>query len=121
MSSESEIPVLQDLLFKGQSDTRNKQPEYSVDENKDVEIEQDEPNSEADNEQQIQHEEKPEELISDKEMPEELSEELLSELPDDIESSDQQRMIEEEIQRIMQKHMDKAYRQIKKLLKDKIS
>ena len=117
MSNESEIPVLQDLLFKGQSDSGNKEPEYSDDENKDVEIEQDETNSDTSSEPQIQHEEPPESLVPEEELQEDLSEEL----PDDIEPSNQQQMVDEEIRRIMEKHMDKAYKQIKKLLKDKIS
>ncbi|MCP4076805.1 MAG: hypothetical protein GY744_11555 [Gammaproteobacteria bacterium] len=117
MSNESDIPLLQDLLFKGQPDSGNKESEYSDDENKDVEIEQDETNSDSSSEQQVHHVELAESL----EPEEELQEELPEELPDDIESSYQQRIVDEEIRRIMEKHMDKAYTEIKKLLKDKIS
>ncbi len=113
MSNESDIPLLQDLLFKGQPDSGNKESEYSDDENKDVEIEQDETNSDSSSEQQVHHVELAESL--------EPEEELQEELPDDIESSYQQRIVDEEIRRIMEKHMDKAYTEIKKLLKDKIS
>jgi len=107
MNNGPEIPVLQDLLFQGQSDSANKQSENPVDENKDVEIEQDETNRETGKEQQTLHAEIPEE-----EVPEDLS----VELSDETESSNQQQMIDEEIRRIMEKHMDKAYKEIKKLL-----
>ena len=107
MSNESKIPVLQDLIFQGQSDSANRQSEKPVDENKEVEIEQDETNSETGNEQQTLHAEIPEELV-----PEDLS----VELSDEIEPSNQQQIIDEEIRRIMEKHMDKAYKEIKMLL-----
>ncbi len=117
MSNESDIPVLQDLLFKGQTDSGNKEVEYSDDESKDVEIEQDETGGEISNESPAQHEELPESL----EPEEELHDDPSAELPDDIEPGNQQQMIDEEIRRIMQKHMEKAYKEIKKLLKNKVS
>lgn len=106
MSDESKIPILHDLLFKGNVKIEKEEPVQSLDENTDFEIEQDEFEPDEYNGQNFSHED-------------------TNEAEDDIEQEKeptvQELIIDEEIRIILNKHMDKAYAEIIRLLNLKIS
>ena len=101
MNDESKIPILHDLLFKGKKKDEKEEPVQSLDENTDFEIEQDEHDIEQITQNSLN----------------ELKEELLNEKDPTVEESN----IDEEIRMILDKHMDKAYRKIIRLIKQKYS
>ncbi len=97
MSHEPEIPILQDILYRGHPDTEKSNSDQSLDENKDFEIEQDEPESDSSDQSESQTDE-------------------IKEV-----QSIQELLIDEEIRMILDKHMDKAYEEIIRLLNHKLS
>ncbi len=110
MSNEAEIPLLKDLLFRGQPEAEKKEASYSSDEHKDFKIEQDESDNEIIDEEEIVHQE------------ETVAEEIQQqELPDEINSSNKKQVGDDDIRLIIEKHMENAYAEIKQLLKDKTS
>ena len=111
MSNEAEIPLLKDLLFRGQQEAEEKETSYSTDEHKDFEIEQDESDSKINDEEEILHQEETEEAVAE--------EPQLEELPDEINSSNNQQIGDDDIRLILEKHMENAYIEITQLLKEK--
>lgn len=104
MNDEPQIPLLQDLLYRGHPESGKPEIIQTLDENTDFEIEQDEGDIEITFKQETLLEEEPEEKI-----------------PDKIDPSVQELLIDEEIRQILDKHMDKAYEEIIRLLNNRIS
>ncbi|MBT3205240.1 MAG: hypothetical protein HOM14_14780 [Gammaproteobacteria bacterium] len=113
MSNEADIPLLKDLLFRGQPEAEEIKTSYSSDEHKDFEIEQDESDSEIIDEEEIIHQEETDEPVTE-ETPQEG-------LPDEINSTNEKQVGDDDIRLILEKHMENAYAEIKQLLKDKTS
>ena len=119
MNDETKIPLLQDLLFKGQPDEIEKEYELSlaaltINESTDVEIEQDDVDSEIGDEQESLPEE-----ITDRESDEELPAEIKTKVQKKVEP--QELIQDEEIRKILDKYMDKAYKKIIRLLNERES
>ncbi|MCK4708434.1 MAG: hypothetical protein KAU21_07440 [Gammaproteobacteria bacterium] len=110
MNNETKIPLLQDLLYKGQAEEEKEveqhQPALSTDENTDFEIEQDEVDIELSHEQES--------------LPEEISQETPQKKhPKKINTDTQQLILDEEIRMILDKYMDKACKKIIRLLNER--
>lgn len=99
-----EIPLLDDLVSRGQDDADNEQVELTFDEHMDVVIDQD------DEPQDIEQSPNVTETIKEMYKDEMLDEPSVKEL-----------IIDEEIRLILDKHMDKAYEEIIRLLNHKIT
>ncbi len=107
MNNDSQIPVLRDLLFKGHIENEGNQPVHSLDENTDFEIEQDDHDIDLKKDHDIAIDE--------------LAEDFEDDIVDEKDPSVQELIIDEEIRMILDKHMDKAYAEIIRLLNNKIS
>ena len=103
MIDESKIPLLEDLVSRGQLELDSDHAPVDNDEHHDIEIEQDD--------------EAPANLEADE--PATKPERTRDELTDD--PSLRELIIDEEIRMILDKHMDKAYEEIVRLLNHKIS
>ncbi|MDJ0880437.1 MAG: hypothetical protein QNJ56_02205 [Gammaproteobacteria bacterium] len=101
MNDELNIPVLDDLVSKGQVNEHSNDNPLSFDENSTLEIEEDPPSSE------------PEDTVDSQQITD--SDELSGD------ASLQELLIDEEIRMILDKHMDRAYEEIIRLLNHKIS
>jgi len=101
MNDELNIPVLDDLVSKGQTDDEVDNHQLSFDENSALEIEQDQPASVGDETPVVEAAQTTDELSAD--------------------ASLQELLIDEEIRMILDKHMDNAYEEIIRLLNHKIS
>ena len=101
MIDESNIPLLEDLVSRGQLEHEDEQPHLSADDNSDMQIEQETHDNETINgqDQPIAHK--------------------IDELEED--ASLKELIIDEEIRMILDRHMDKAYEEIIRLLSHKIS
>ena len=89
MIDESQIPLLEDLISRGQMDSDQDNPPLSADDHLDMQIEQEETLDESDDAQDAPMELKKDELADD--------------------ASLQELIIDEEIRMILDKHMDRAY------------
>ena len=103
MSDDLKIPLLDNLVSKGQLEQEPEHP-VSFDENSALEIE-------PDSDEVVEVEAETEGENSSNEIPEELSND----------TSVQELLIDEEIRMILDKHMDNAYEEIIRLLNHKIS
>jgi hypothetical protein len=101
MKDELNIPLLEDLVSSGQVDSDSDSERLSFDENSNLEIEQE-------SSLQVETSE-----------PESVDYQHKDELSDD--ASLQELLIDEEIRMILDKHMDKAYEEIIRLLNHKIN
>ncbi len=101
MNDELNIPLLDDLVSKGQDDAEHESEQLSFDENSNLQIEDEAPESN-------------EAMTSDY-----ASTPSEDELTED--ASIKELLIDEEIRMILDKHMDKAYEEIIRLLNHKIS
>jgi len=114
MSHDTKIPLLQDLLYRGQpeaedqlekKDVEHYQPSLSLDDDAGFEIERDEIEIEISNEQEV--------------LPEEITQQQPEEkLPAEITTEPQQQILEQEIRLILEKQMDKAYKKIMRLINE---
>lgn len=107
MKDDSRIPLLQDLLFKG--NTENEQEPVLTSEEEQIDIDFDQRESQFDHSNSQQSITDEDEHLQSKTLAEENS---ATQLPENI---------EQEIHRIMDKHMNKAYAKIIKLLQEKSS
>lgn len=128
MNDEPEIPLLQDLLYKGQVNEDEDELEieqqptsHSLDENSDIEIEPDtqfEQDELETKESSPEHELLPDEItddVAEKEQPDKKNQGTV----ENINPSTQQLMLEEEIRLILEKQMNKAHKKIMRLLNDR--
>lgn len=99
MSDELNIPLLEDLLVKGQVDSKSDQPDHRFDDHIDVDYEPDVQQNE--HTQTVHTKDKSDELSND--------------------ANIRELIIDEEIRMILDKHMDNAYEEIILLLNHKIS
>ncbi len=101
MNDEMNIPVLDDLVSKGQEEESAAHNQLSFDENSTLEIEEDTPSPETYVPEDMDMSSNSDELSED--------------------ASLQELLIDEEIRMILDKHMDRAYEEIIRLLNHKIS
>lgn len=105
MNDNLDIPLLEDLIVKGQVDSiEEHEPQHHFDEHMDVEFE-------ADEDESITPPVTPTQQNQTKTPRDELTED----------ANIQELIIDEEIRMILDKHMDKAYEEIIRLLNHKIS
>lgn len=112
MNDELNIPLLQDLVSRGEPDIDEQQQHLGSDENMSVEIEQDEIESSQSDPKEIQ-------TIKEVHSFHHHQPSKSDNLTDD--ASVRELIIDEEIRMILDKHMDKAYEEIIRLLNHRIS
>lgn len=110
MNDEPNIPLLKDLVSRGQVEPQENHLQVDSNKNLSIEITADEIEFK---------EELPDEITADSESQKEINQPASDELIDD--ASVRELIIDEEIRMILDKHMDKAYEEIICLLKHKIS
>ena len=101
MNEESDIPLLEDLISPGQLDEKDSSMNLNGDENQDIEIEQDHESPAPESQAGAPFQQTGDDLAEDANM--------------------RELIIDEEIRMILDKHMDKAYEEIVRLLNHRIS
>jgi hypothetical protein len=127
MNDELKIPLLEDLVSRGQIDSDDDQQQLDSNENNAIEF--------AGEERNLEEAVPPEFIPQEQDLHDNLPDEILPEVDnvpetqpeadttDDLsdDASVRELLIDEEIRMILDKHMDKAYDEIVRLLNHKIS
>ena len=127
MNDELNIPLLEDLVSRGQIDSDENPPQMDSNEHHEVEFVEEEIRVEDSVAQKVARQEQeflenlPDEILPlvDTPPPTQTAADTRDELSDD--ASVRELLIDEEIRMILDKHMDKAYDEIIRLLNNKIS
>lgn len=127
MNDELNIPLLEDLVSRGQLDSDEHQPQMDSNENHEVEFAGEEIHIEDSVAQKVARQEQefmdnlPDEILPlvDDQPQTQTPVDTRDELSED--ASVKELLIDEEIRMILDKHMDKAYDEIIRLLNNKIS